>query len=95
MHIPSALTKYVVVETGIVARLFPDPTCKPPQDPAYHCQDAPDPVNPPPNERAVIFPGHMVSGEAMALVAAIELSSTVIVLLTQIVELHSPSALNM
>lgn len=47
LHVPSALTKKVVVAIGATLILAPVPANVPPQLPVYHLYDAPVPNEPP------------------------------------------------
>jgi hypothetical protein len=56
LHVPSALTKYVVEATGETVIDDPDPTALPPQDALYHLQVAPVPRLPPFTDKVVDCP---------------------------------------
>jgi hypothetical protein len=47
LHVPSAFTKYVVVDVGVTLKLLPLPTGVPVQLPLYHSHVAPVPNEPP------------------------------------------------
>lgn len=80
----------VVGETTIAD---PVPNKAPPQLPLYHFQLAPVPKLPPLTVRVVLLPEHIVDDVAAILVAAIEVSLTVISFEIQAVVLQVPSAL--
>jgi hypothetical protein len=70
LHVPTAATKYVVVEPGETEREDPVPTSVPPQLPEYQVQLAPTPKDPPDTVRVVGLPGQIGFGLALALAAA-------------------------
>jgi hypothetical protein len=92
LHVPIALEKYVVVAAGLTINVEPEPINVPPgHEPVYQYQKAPVPKLPPLKLSVDEPPGtgmHNVSGLAFAESAAIESELTVIVLLTQVVELQ-------
>ena len=71
--------------------MLPTPACVPPHDPGYQYHDAPVPAKPPLTVNADGEPSHIVSGNAVAVVAVSELSFTVIVSTAQFVVLQTPS----
>ena len=79
---------------GVTVTVAPVPTAVPlPQPLLYHFQSAPVPKLPPVILKVVLPPLQMVVAEALALVAGIEVSLTVMETLAQLVLLHNPSAL--
>jgi hypothetical protein len=60
LQVPSALTKYVVVEFGETVMLVPEPAEVPPHDAEYHLQPAPTPRLPPFKVRVVLLPRQIV-----------------------------------
>lgn len=70
----------------------PLPINVPPHEPEYHCQLAPVPSDPPTSVSVVDWLGQVGLTDAEILVAAVEFVFTVMVILTQLVELHAPSA---
>ena len=54
LQVPSAFTKYVVVDVGVTLRLLPLPTGVPLQLPLYHSQVAPVPSEPPFLDKVVL-----------------------------------------
>ena len=69
----------MVVELGDTVTLAPFPTKAPPQVPAYHCQLAPVPKEPPLTFKVVLPPGHTLNGLALADDGVEEVELTVIV----------------
>jgi hypothetical protein len=70
LHVPSALTKYVVVAVGDTVMLAPVPADVPPHDDVYHLQLAPVPRLPPLTDSVVFLPRQIV------LVPLIEVAGT-------------------
>ncbi len=60
LQVPSALTKYVVVELGETVILVPEPAEVPPHDDVYHLQLAPVPKLPPLTDSVVFLPRQIV-----------------------------------
>ena len=60
LQVPSARTKYVVVEAGATVTVLPVPTDVPPQLPLYHFQLAPIPRLPPLTLNVVFLPKQIV-----------------------------------
>jgi hypothetical protein len=92
LHLPSARTKYVVVEAGETEMLLPVPTAVPAQLPLYHFHEAVCPNEPPKTESVVEVPRQMVLIPVMA-VAGNDESCTTMLMLAQAVVLQVPSAL--
>jgi hypothetical protein len=82
----------VVVVTGLTEIDAPVPTDTPPQLPLYQCHEAPVPRVPPFIVSVLELPEHIVDGEAVAEVAAVEFEFTFTVTETHVVVLHVPSA---
>ena len=94
LHVPTALTKYVVLTVGDTEK---EPvellvTTVPVQDPESNCQVAPLPKDPPLTVRVVGEPLHIVVGLAVKEVGAVELLFTVTVTEAQVVVLQVPTA---
>jgi hypothetical protein len=81
-----------VVTVGDTFNVLPEPIEVPPHVPAYHFQLAPVPKVPPLTVRTTSVPVQVVSSEALMLLAANESAFSVIILLTQAVLPHIPSA---
>jgi hypothetical protein len=93
LQLPSALTKYAVVELGETLMDEPDPTYVPPQLPEYHCQEAPLPNEPPTTLNTVEPPPQRGLGLAVADEGADEEELTFTVTAAHPVVLQFPSAL--
>ena len=78
---------------GDTSELLPVPAKFPPHEPEYHFQIAPIPKVPPVELNVVVDPGQMADGEEEAARGEVDTVFTIMVLLTQFVELHVPSAL--
>lgn len=92
LQVPSARTKYVVVEEGLTVMEVPLPSGVPPQVPLYHCQVAPVPNEPPVTVKVELLTGQMVVAVAEINAGAVETGLTVMVTDTQVVVLQGPSA---
>lgn len=91
LQIPSALTKYVVVDAGETVSEVPVLSNVPPQLLPYHFQLAPVPKLPPDIDNVVLWPTQIVVVPVM-LLAGMDVSRRVTVKLLQMVLLHLPSA---
>ena len=93
LQVPSALTKYVVVDEGLTIIELPFPIAAPaPQPPEYQYQSAPVPRNPPEIVKVVGRPAQTVGLEAFKLEASLELVFTLMVKAAT-AEVSQPSAL--
>ena len=92
LHIPSDLTKYVVVELGFSVIDVPDPTKVPAQLPLYHFQLAPEPRSPPFILNVELVPWQIGVRPLIELTGRDE-SWTVILIFLHAVVLQVPSAL--
>ena len=72
LHVPSALTKYVVEVVGEMVMVDPLPSRFPPHEPEYHTQFAPLPRLPEPTDNIDEFPEQMVAGLTLAVTEAVE-----------------------
>ena len=93
LHNPSALTKYVVVATGIKEMPIPEAIEAPPQLPAYQFHIPPAPEYPPFTINCMGLPEQAVAGTVEIDDANVELELTNTDTLTQLVELQLFSAL--
>lgn len=92
LHVPSALTKYVVVTLGVAVKEVSVPINPAPQDVEYQFQIPFVPSEPPVNDKVVELPWHRVVDDELALIGASDNVLTVSVVLTQVVVLQAPSA---
>ena len=60
LHVPSALTQYVVVNSGETESEAPEISKVPPQNPEYHIHLAPEPRTPPDSVIVRVVPLHIV-----------------------------------
>ena len=62
LHVPSALTKYVVVIVGLITGVIPEITYATPHDEEYQYQFAFDPNEPPEASRVDVEPEQITGG---------------------------------
>lgn len=95
LHVPSALSQYVVVVVGDTTGEAPDIAYVPPQETVYHFHIAPSVLRlPPVMFKVADVVVQMVKALEPAETAGVDKVFTVMVLLTQVVVLHVPSALS-
>jgi hypothetical protein len=92
LQVPSARTKYVLVEAGVTVMLLPVPTAVPPQLPLYHFHDAPVPSVPPLTLNEVLWPTQTAVDVAVTDTVGTDVSLTVTTTFLHMVLLQVPSA---
>jgi hypothetical protein len=92
LQVPSARTKYVLVEAGVTVMLVPVPNEVPPQLPLYHFHVAPVPNVPPFTLKVVFWPTQIAVDVAVTDTVGTDVSLTVTTTFLQIVLLQVPSA---
>ena len=91
LQVPSALTKYVVVELTVTFNVAPVPTRVPPQVPLYHLHVAPPPNEPPATLKVTAVGPHTDVAEAFAAVGATE-SELIVIEVVAVTAGHPPVA---
>jgi hypothetical protein len=92
LQVPSARTKYCVVEAGVTAMLLPVPIKVPPQALVYHLQRALLPKEPPFTVRVTTAPPQVLSRLLTTETGATDKVFTLMVRVINAVVLHIPSA---